>query len=166
MNFISSAGILCAYPGLTLRRRGLINSSAYGFEGYTEIMEKRVEIFRTRGFILSTTLRSLGILEEHICTRDPSCPHTIRSLYDSGTLFYKFQLDTLVQEPSYLRIFGSTFTPIWCMGSNPCNNDDPSIGWFTASSDAIQPVSINVLQICYAMLMFKQFPVVIESSFS
>lgn len=141
MNFISSVGIACAYPDLTLKRRGLINSSVFGYEEYRETVERRMEMFHHRGFALSTTLRGIGHNQDHICTRDPSCPHTIRSLYDSGTLFHKFEREGTAVEMSPLWVHNSTYTPIWCFGNNACDNRNPSVGWIATSSDAIVSVS-------------------------
>jgi len=87
MNAITSSGAICLYASLTLRRLGIIN---YGLSttapGGIIVFDK----YCLRGFTLEESMHRLDdytIPSGHRCRVDPSCPSTVRTVYDSGSLF-------------------------------------------------------------------------------
>lgn len=125
MNFISSVGIFCAYPTLTLKRRGLVNAEIYERGQSISAINACLDKYRQRGFSLSHTLGEWNDMDRHTCTRDPSCPHTIRTVYDHGGLFYPFTRRSWIRTKTNLRIHGTTHSSVWSLGANRCGNTRP-----------------------------------------
>ena len=79
MNFISYYGIVCMYPGWTMRKKGLVKAS-------TE--QQVIDKYRGRGFDMVFTSEELpGYEPNHMCGRHQCCPKTERELHDNFTLF-------------------------------------------------------------------------------
>lgn len=82
MNAITPTGFLCAYPELTLEKRGLTNISTK-----VDLMGAWWRKQRRRGFDIRRTLKSWPEFDDHDCTTHPSCPHTARQMRDSHMMF-------------------------------------------------------------------------------
>jgi hypothetical protein len=81
MCFISAYGIACAYPALTLDKRGLKNVNAKHEPGTSEWV---------KGWTAETTLAGWEEFNNHICGQDGSCPLTVRNIHDKFVMFMEF----------------------------------------------------------------------------
>lgn len=86
MNYIAWYGVVCLYPGLTLKRRGLINH---------HVLPSRVaaciEKYRSRGFDLQPSLGIWNSTRAHICEEDPNCPNSRRHILSPSVFFVTFR---------------------------------------------------------------------------
>ncbi|KAJ7441877.1 hypothetical protein FB451DRAFT_1414463 [Mycena latifolia] len=110
MNFISPWGIYCAYPHLTLKKRGIINhftDNEYSTREpttYRRVIDS-IDKSTKRGISFEVDDRNWSdVTAGHRCYTSPTCTHTIRTLYDKAGLF----------------IF--THTTIWSLGGDYCND--------------------------------------------
>jgi hypothetical protein len=93
MNYIAPYGLVCLYPELTLRRRGLIN--------HREVPRRVAHCitkYRDRGFDLQTDPNAWQETRDHVCGIDPVCPNSRRHLYDDSIYFIGFERDEGLQE--------------------------------------------------------------------
>lgn len=91
MNFISYYGIYCAYPRMTLNRRGLINAEDNVEEDdLPEDIASCITKYRARGFDFHRTCMTGFDTDKHRCGRSKECPGTLHILNDSGGLFWRF----------------------------------------------------------------------------
>lgn len=127
MNFISSLGVFCAYPNMTLNRRGLVNADVHLRGQSEETISRCFDKYRSRGFTINTTLNDWEDMDGHRCTQDPSCPHTLRSVYDRGGLFYRFRRRSWMGTRTKLRIHGAITSSVWSLGANKCSNIQPTV---------------------------------------
>lgn len=87
MNYISYYGIVCMYPGWTMRKKGLTKTS-------TE--QRTIDKYRGRGFAMVFSSEELpGYEENHMCGRHQCCPKTRRELHDHVTLFIPLEEEGL-----------------------------------------------------------------------
>lgn len=85
MNFITPYGFGCAYPKMTLSRRGLTNNHAW------DVSPAIVDLYASRDFTMSRSgLKLRFVPQYHICTRHDCCPLTVRSIRDSLMLYCSF----------------------------------------------------------------------------
>jgi hypothetical protein len=79
MNYISYCGIVCMYPGWTMRKKGLVKAST---------KQSVIDKYRGRGFTMEFASEELpGYKPTHVCGRHQCCPKTRRELHDRATLF-------------------------------------------------------------------------------
>jgi hypothetical protein len=129
MNFISPWGIYCAYPNLTLKRRGLINHFTYSdddengtakFSGISSSFFK----YAARGVAFEIDDRSWAdAANKHRCFTSATCPHTIRSLYDTSGLYLSFPIeyDGVPYHIAQNTRLDGKYTTIWSLGGGYCN---------------------------------------------
>ncbi|KAJ7502475.1 hypothetical protein B0H11DRAFT_1663994, partial [Mycena galericulata] len=89
MNFISSHGLYCAYPHLTMAEQG-IPSSSYFAETRSQTSRRLLRKYRERGYVIEEKLDDHLSAVGHTCFVHPSCPLTIRTLYDGHGAFMTF----------------------------------------------------------------------------
>lgn len=139
MNFISSTGIYCAYPTLTLSYRSLPNANVLVRGQKEGSLNKCLDKYRERGFTVFDTLGEMEDMANHICSQHPCCPHTLRSIYDHGGLYYEFEKPRWMDKNDMLRINGAESTSVWTLGANRCNSPLPSVH-VSASALLVQTV--------------------------
>lgn len=147
MNFISSLGIFCAYPDLTFKRRGVVNMGRREYRVADLATIDCIRKYQQRDFFLSPTINLWTDTAGHACTRDPSCPHTIRSIYDSGSLFYAFRRPPWMHTTTSLFVVKMTTSPVWCFGTNLCVNAKPTIGNFVSLADVTDENKVSGLSL-------------------
>lgn len=149
MNFISSLGIFCAYPDLTFKRRGLINVGKPGHRGADSATKICIQKYRQRDFHLSATINTWADIRGHVCTKDSSCPHTIRTIYDSGSLFYAFRRPPWMHTTTSLIVFQLNTTPIWCFGTNVCVNTKPTPGSLVSLEEVTESLEVSNILVAF-----------------
>jgi hypothetical protein len=129
MNFISSWGIYCAYPTLTLSSRGLVNHFTYADDdgdGNATFSRVNASFFKyvNRGVAFEVDDRSWAdTRKRHRCFVSATCPHTIRSLYDNAGLYIAFpvEYDGVKTLGSKSTRLDRNQTTIWSLGGGYCN---------------------------------------------
>lgn len=132
MNCITGSGIFSAYPGRTCNGQGLTNPMAIMENAYLpDLPSKSIRLalkkYRDRGFDIRLN-PSCWPGDDHVCGRDPSCPHAIRSITDPGCLFLQLRstgVDTvkkvLPNNPVITTDVGAAPCDIvWHLGGNDC----------------------------------------------
>ncbi|KAJ7746069.1 hypothetical protein B0H16DRAFT_1726676 [Mycena metata] len=130
MNFISPWGIFCAYPRMTLTKRGLLNYfTDEGRNADHEITYARVmralNKYTARGVSFQVDDRNWpDMARNHTCFVSSSCTQTTRNLYDSAGLHISFP----VEYDGFKRYFAentrlnSSQTTIWSLGGHFCGS--------------------------------------------
>ncbi|KAK7054076.1 hypothetical protein R3P38DRAFT_3171590 [Favolaschia claudopus] len=118
MNFISGYGVFCGYPELTLRKKSIANHSVL----QDKISRSRAlvcfEKYESRGVLTHDDLRGHDGWVSHVCGTDKSCPSTLRSLHDDGSLFVSFQSTSTPECPPIMH---SGFASVlWSLGGTRC----------------------------------------------
>ena len=129
MNFISPWGIYCAYPTLTLVRRGLVNhfteadDDSNGDAFFSRVGPSFCK-YVERGVVFEVNDRNWAdTLKKHRCFTSATCPHTIRSLYDRSGLHISFPVafDGLHDRATQNIRLDNNHTTIWSLGGGYCN---------------------------------------------
>ncbi|KAJ7164304.1 hypothetical protein C8R46DRAFT_1220815 [Mycena filopes] len=130
MNYVSPWGIFSAYPQLTLLNRSLFNRSinlecgdslATNYERLIKSFDK----YALRGVQFATNASTWYDHTKHKCYKSPLCSHTIRTLYDGGSMFIRFP--DIRHQRRYLTAvirYNEKHTVIWSLGGNYCNDPD------------------------------------------
>lgn len=137
MNCISGRGVFSAYPKLTFDGKGLTNPmSTRASPLMPNLPPESVRIahkkYNSRGFDIRLN-PSCWQGDNHICGRDPSCPHAVRNVTDSGCLFVQIRAkgtDTVekIQPHSASLISDVGDTPCniaWYLGGEACRGTRP-----------------------------------------
>ena len=130
MNFISSSGIFVGYSALSSAGKGLANyNTGEDLEG--QKVQHLTTTHATCGFTVSSRLSSL-ISEDHICGLDFSCPLTIRSTIDGGTLFAPI-------DPTHPLRRGdmNIGALMWSIGAPPCHFSDVQLESFIQTAKVV-----------------------------
>ncbi|KAF9467726.1 hypothetical protein BDZ94DRAFT_1155378, partial [Collybia nuda] len=134
MNFISYYGIYCAYPGLTLQYRGIINNTNQEDPN----LKKRYRKLKARGFSLKLSLSRWPSYDGHSCMTSKVCPQTVRSVYDQGSLFYPFPKIRL--DKDHKLIYNGKDAVVWALDAGQrCANQNPVMRGFVHSIPVITP---------------------------
>ncbi|KAJ7429598.1 hypothetical protein B0H11DRAFT_1766922 [Mycena galericulata] len=137
MNFLSTHGLFCIYPDLTLYRLSIFSNMTM-LDNFTR--EKHEDCFAKytqRSIIFAPSLRNFPEWSTHTCGQDPSCPHTIRSLHDGNGLF--IPLVSHLESPQTvhnvpLRMLYDGFTSVvWSLGGTACSEEDVLMDTFVIS---------------------------------
>ncbi|KAJ7028261.1 hypothetical protein C8F04DRAFT_964303 [Mycena alexandri] len=119
MNFLSSSGIYCAYPTLTLNNLAVPNSGLMICEVRTaQRCRQCFEKYRERGIRFETDPRSFPGHEIHTCSVDAECPFTVRSTEDGKGLFIEL-FEPTASEAEYIA--EHTYCTIWALGGPICS---------------------------------------------
>jgi hypothetical protein len=129
MNYLTWNTLVCAYPKMTVRGRGLLNSDA------------DEQSPRTMSCLIKYILRGFDNMERdeewdstHVCNRSSYCPRTLRRINDRGTMCATFSDDEGVA-PDLVDA-----SVVWRLGSiGPCKatgSAPPLSGFVGASSFA------------------------------
>ncbi|KAK7018845.1 hypothetical protein R3P38DRAFT_2783550 [Favolaschia claudopus] len=121
MNFVSGYGLFCAYPELTLNKLSTTNPSAFDTSLDGSQFRRINAKIRNRGFTHNNQLCDHSDFRDHVCGTSKSCPSTLRSMHDSGTLFVPFE-STLTQAPTP-TIYDGVHSIIWSLGGRPCRGE-------------------------------------------
>lgn len=115
MNFISSWGVYCGNPNLTLCLRGLeIVPRFIGPINEQDFIAK----YAHRGVAHQQFINSWPEYKFHECRRSPICPQTTRDIYDTMGLFIRFPTRSTVAPgiPDNLR-YDHKHTVVWNVGA-------------------------------------------------
>lgn len=120
MNFLSSRGIFCPWPQLTLQCKSLENvdlylRTAHGVDRGARLTSS-FEKYRLRGVDIQRDLHRWNVFAGHICRVSSSCPAKLRSLHDAHGFFARFPRKTVDQ----LRYDNDKNDIIWCLGGPTC----------------------------------------------
>ncbi|KAJ7024538.1 hypothetical protein C8F04DRAFT_1192350 [Mycena alexandri] len=130
MNYISPWGIFSAYPQLTLANRALFNhytddefgdSLGINYRRVVEIFDK----YSNRGIQFAMDASPWYNTSAHKCYSSSLCTHTIRTLYDKGSIFIRFP--GREHQRKYLSNvirYNERHTVVWSLGGNYCNQAD------------------------------------------
>ncbi|KAJ7171231.1 hypothetical protein C8R46DRAFT_895624 [Mycena filopes] len=122
MNIVTPYGILCAYPDLTLQGYAIPNVNCL-VDTTSRVRSLRCyRKYTERGVLYSYDLRALPGWEDHTCGSDKSCPATVRSLHDDGTLFVPFPSRPSAGEVNDVIGLGR-HTVVWSLGGKSCTID-------------------------------------------
>jgi len=84
MNYLSWFGLVDLYPEWTMEKRGLIVTDNPASRGcHAKYVERGYTLYRD-------VFQLTEPLEEHICSFDPYCPTSVRSLHDGHSLVEPF----------------------------------------------------------------------------
>ncbi|KAF8055151.1 hypothetical protein FPV67DRAFT_1436661 [Lyophyllum atratum] len=122
MNFISSSGVYCAYPTLTLSKRGLPNRD---HREEASVFANWKTDYVQQGIDFQERLSDWSTYDEHRCTSSGCCPLTIRSLHDSNGLFFQFprhEKKKAIQRPIYYEVLATKPSSIIWGISAKCQN--------------------------------------------
>ncbi|KAJ7482354.1 hypothetical protein B0H11DRAFT_1724011 [Mycena galericulata] len=119
MNFISSYGIYCAYPELTVAKRG-ISTSKYLTDPPFSQERHCFAKYRDRGYIITQKIDDHLQNNRHTCFEHPSCPLAIRSLYDGVGAFVRFANPSTIHESKGDFIYDSKHSALWSLGGQTC----------------------------------------------
>lgn len=86
MMFLSSKGVYIAYPSLTFDKRALTHSVS----SRSNWIHSDAHMQPISWIDYKPNLDSWSDLHDHICTKDWSCPKTMRRLHDRGSFFWAF----------------------------------------------------------------------------
>lgn len=89
MNFITPTGFGCAYPRLTMAKRGLANITSRISYGRPDWLEK----YKKRHFKIERRLENFDEPIIHQCTVNPSCPKTPRHTRDAHMMYFDFKIN-------------------------------------------------------------------------
>jgi hypothetical protein len=135
MNFISSFGVYCAYPDLTLQKRAIPNVNLILDQWTRNRVMQCCQKYVERGFAFTMDLSQHEPWAEHHCGTDKSCPATLRGLHDDGGLFVPFPSRLSIVGPiSPDYIYDCVHSVIWTLGGPVCTNQRAFIPTFVASS--------------------------------
>jgi hypothetical protein len=133
MNFISPRGVYCAYPKLTLLRRGLVNHFTDDRDdtGDTETFTHLADPFNKTTYkgvsIASDDTRWPEVMRRHRCFTSTTCPHTMRSLYDASALFITFSANQNTSQQAHVTRHARmdrSQTTVWSLGGAHCDDTD------------------------------------------
>lgn len=132
MNFISSYGIYCAYPGLTLSKQALPTSKYFG-RMRAHVERRCFRKYRERGYMIEESLDKHLLAERHTCFVHPSCPLTIRTIYDGHGAFVRFRSPATATDVKGPFIYDRNHSALWSLGGPACNNQGLHHSRFTYS---------------------------------
>ncbi len=121
MNFISSHGLYCAYPHLTMAEQG-IPSSSYFAETRSQTSRRLLRKYRERGYVIEEKLDDHLSAVGHTCFVHPSCPLTIRTLYDGHGAFMTFAAPAEGTDIRAPIIYDNKHSAVWTLGGMACNH--------------------------------------------
>jgi hypothetical protein len=129
MNFISPRGVYCAYPKLTLAKRALVNHFTDDGDS-TEEPDTFTGLTQTIcGGINSADddTKWPDVMRRHRCFISATCPHTMRTLYDTSGLFLTFdtkQGSSQQWHAARHACMDRHQTTVWSLGGAHCNDLD------------------------------------------
>lgn len=119
MNYLSSRGIYCAYPTLTLKSLATPNLAIMICDNMTaERCRACFDKYRGRGIRFEPDARNFPGHETHRCFADGECPGTVRTTQDDKGLFVELFPPTTSEE-KFLE--EHTYTTIWALGGPICS---------------------------------------------
>lgn len=116
--FITHAGVVCAYPRLTLAKMSLISSRGGGGPQVGDTA-KWLEKSEARGFTLKGRLADMPGNPSHYCALDASCPKTARRMRDSHMMYTSFKVDDRPVRHALWMYTGDVVWGLWAL----CNAD-------------------------------------------
>ncbi|KAJ6630437.1 hypothetical protein B0H10DRAFT_1687997, partial [Mycena sp. CBHHK59/15] len=90
MNFISSVGLYCAFPELTINKTAIPAAAFFEKDFNKNQMIGCFNKYTLRGFNFNLSANNNRSGSEHACFADSSCPRTLRTLYDGKGLFIPY----------------------------------------------------------------------------
>ncbi|RDB29330.1 Transcription elongation factor SPT5 [Hypsizygus marmoreus] len=121
MLFISSLGLYCAYPQLTLAKRSMSISNVGRLHrlhgvgvGWDDSLVSDLEMIET-----GLSLSHWEHFDSHVCTTCFSCPHTARTLYDNGGVFMDFHSNGTISN-SFSFIYNTFSSVVWMFPGGRC----------------------------------------------
>lgn len=130
MNFLSADGFFSAYPTLTSRNLALASAlSYYPQTDPTPIHTSCYAKYELRGYFVAHSIKDFEcnypmINYSHRCRSSPTCPHTVRSMFDRGCLFIplvKNRKEVLLEADVYpVRTYQSRLGIVWHLGGDHC----------------------------------------------
>ncbi|KAK7028254.1 hypothetical protein R3P38DRAFT_3189731 [Favolaschia claudopus] len=118
MNYFSGYGVFCAYPALTLARKGILNSSVAQSDAQRRRVARCIDKYTLRGFDMKTNLNEHKNWEQHTCAADASCPTTFRSLHDHASLFIPFP--DFATAATAAPVYDGRTSVVWSLGGDAC----------------------------------------------
>ncbi|KAH6871671.1 hypothetical protein BKA70DRAFT_1450901 [Coprinopsis sp. MPI-PUGE-AT-0042] len=115
MNIVTHFGIISLYPKLTASRIGFFVSRPPRSRSDRELIEK----MQLRHFRLYDHSRLESILGPHVCTVDPECCLTTRSLFDKGVFLAKLGPHVRKDRETLLAQLHTTL--IWRLNTGHCH---------------------------------------------
>lgn len=127
MNFLSTNGLFCAYPDLTLNKMSIPNPTM--LDGFSRQRTLRcIEKYQERGIRYTDNLRGWSRWAKHACGQDPNCPTTLRTLHDGHGLFIPLTSHltppTSTSEVPLRMVYDGYNSAIWSLGGGSCTPDD------------------------------------------
>ncbi|KAJ7471244.1 hypothetical protein B0H11DRAFT_1730552 [Mycena galericulata] len=120
MNFISAYGLYCAYPHLTIAKKGLPATSEFGRPRGRRI-RTCFQKYTNRGYAIKETLNEHLPAIGHTCFVHPYCPLTIRTVYDGHAAFVRFRNPIQDSNIGGL-IYDEKHSALWTLGGSACNH--------------------------------------------
>ncbi|KAK7000965.1 hypothetical protein R3P38DRAFT_2796267 [Favolaschia claudopus] len=112
MNYFSGYGVFCAYPALTLARKGILNSSVAQSDAQRRRVARCIDKYTLRGFDMKTNLNEHKNWEQHTC-----------AVYDGRTsVVWSLGGDACTAKNVYHKLF-SVSTPIFVKEKKPITFD-------------------------------------------
>ncbi|KAJ7758617.1 hypothetical protein B0H16DRAFT_1820572 [Mycena metata] len=135
MNLLTAWGIYCAYPSLTLKRKGVANLPTLLNDLSLSIRSRTCyEKYRSRGVTLENDVRKFPEHAAHICHASAECPHTVRSTSDGKGLYVE-----LFNQPPHevQRQEMGEYTTVWMLGGPMCSSGNTFCTGFNKSLASI-----------------------------
>ncbi|KAF9549162.1 hypothetical protein CPC08DRAFT_648284 [Agrocybe pediades] len=128
MNFLSSAGIFCAYPELTFNLRNLPNSLHTQTANHARRFQACMKKYWARGFSTAKEVSKWKEFAHHTCYQNFNCPMTIRSTLDAGCFFLPVfdDAETAYSGRSGWGAYGQGGIT-WRLGGLPCNGNGKKV---------------------------------------
>ncbi|KAJ6585948.1 hypothetical protein B0H19DRAFT_1060126 [Mycena capillaripes] len=127
MNFFNWEVLYCAYPALTLAKRGIPNWSIITDSRSRERAYPCFKKYTDRGFTFVPTSH------DGRCGEDKCCPTTIRALHDDGGLVIPFPSRHNMSVTTLTPVGDSKMSVIWALGGSICSSGPLYVEHFVAS---------------------------------
>jgi len=131
MNWISGDGVFSAYPQLLSKKRGLVNSMGLTLPNFSPKLPPAnvrmcLKKYFNRGFDIRRN-PSCWPGDKHVCCSSVNCPHTVRSMLDHGTMYYRFKKSDelagihMTGGIDYKGPYCSQYILYWSIGGPSCD---------------------------------------------
>lgn len=125
VNGITGRGLICAYPQLLFAYRAMLNAGATNpIHASVPLSVQRCMVkYTMRGFTFDTNPVAFW-KAPHTCAISKSCPHTIRHLFDRGTMviaFHDAQREEAFIDNKMSKVFRGRYQNVWCFGGDACD---------------------------------------------